>query len=161
MSIATQSRRKPRERAPTKKTWGKKKCDNCNRVFVKGRKNQKFCKTKPDGTPSNCLEEFHRNRSAFGPLKVRIEGMIREHTKEFKKQISVEIADLRKSVKQLESRRDDVTDSEISNNLLQTTVALAYQMRILQEKVSAMEAQAQEARNKSAASVPLTPDFAR
>jgi hypothetical protein len=140
MSIATQSRRKPRERAPTKKTWGKKKCDNCNRVFVKGRKNQKFCKTKPDGTPSNCLEEFHRNRSAFGPLKVRIEGMIREHTKEFKKQISVEIADLRKSVKQLESRRDDVTDSV--NALNEAVLKLE------------MRTEALEARNKSAASAP-------
>jgi hypothetical protein len=80
MSLAPRSRKRSSEPAQPK-TWGTKKCKNCDRKFIKSRKNQEFCKTAPDGTASQCKAEFYRNRSAFGPLKGRIEGMIREHTK--------------------------------------------------------------------------------
>lgn len=42
---------------------------------------------RKDGTVSTCKDEFHRNRSAFGPLKGRIEGFIREQTKDLRKQM--------------------------------------------------------------------------
>ena len=70
------------------KTFGIKKCKNCDRRFVRHRKNQLFCKVLPNGEPSNCKGEFHRNRSAFGPLKGRIEGFIREQTKDLRKRVS-------------------------------------------------------------------------
>jgi hypothetical protein len=81
MRLPRQSKTRPSEDA-TAKTYGRAKCKNCDQRFIKLRPNQEFCKFKKDGTASNCKNEFHRNRSAFGPLKGKIEGMIREHTKE-------------------------------------------------------------------------------
>lgn len=114
MSLAPRSKRRPSEPAP-KKTYGTKKCKNCDRRFTRERANQEFCKIAKDGTPSQCKAEFHRNRSAFGPLKGRIEGMIREQTKllrativQLQKNIDgLQLPELRARVTALELKQPD------------------------------------------------------
>jgi hypothetical protein len=109
MSLAPQSRKRSSEPAQPK-TWGTKKCKNCDRKFIKSRKNQEFCKTAPDGTASQCKAEFYRNRSAFGPLKGRIEGFIREQTAPLRKRI----AELEAAVTRLQQDRTEPSHREQS-----------------------------------------------
>jgi hypothetical protein len=102
MSLAPRSRKRSSEPAKPK-TWGRKKCKNCDRHFIRSRKNQEFCKVAPDGTASKCKAEFYRNRSAFGPLKGRIEGFIREQTRDLRKKV----AELERVVIEIQNRKPD------------------------------------------------------
>ena len=54
---------------------------NCNAWFPLTKPNRKFCCSK-------CKDEFGQHGSAFGPLKTRIETMMKRHTNELREQIS-------------------------------------------------------------------------
>lgn len=57
-----------------KKPGRRVRCDNCDTRFHKSRKDQRFC-------CANCRKEFFANGgSAFGPLKVRLEKLVRSIT---------------------------------------------------------------------------------
>jgi hypothetical protein len=103
MPIAHRSKADLSGAAPAQKTYGRKRCKNCNAMFTRTKPNAEFCKVKKDGTPSNCKNEFHHNRSAFGPLKGRIEGFIREQTRDLRKKV----AELEKVVIALQNGKPD------------------------------------------------------
>lgn len=102
MSTRPKSKTEPPQPAPAK-TYGRAKCKNCDRRFIKERPNQVFCKWLPDGTRSQCKAEFHRNGSAFGQLKGRIEGFIREQTKDLRKKV----AELERVVIAIQNQKPD------------------------------------------------------
>jgi hypothetical protein len=87
MPLSAEAQRK--RRAKIKKLadppkFRRKRCDNCGELFQPTRAYpvQKFCQ-------DNCRKEFHKNGgNAFGPLKSKIEGMIRKGTAELEKQIN-------------------------------------------------------------------------
>jgi ribosomal protein L37AE/L43A len=55
-----------------KKLGPRKRCDNCDKRFHKNRKDQRFC-------CGNCRKEFFANGgNAFGPLKVRLEKLVKQ-----------------------------------------------------------------------------------
>lgn len=54
---------------PTRK---RKRCDNCGEWFPLTKPNRRFCNTQ-------CKNEFGSHGSAFGPLKTKIENLIRKH----------------------------------------------------------------------------------
>jgi ribosomal protein L37AE/L43A len=61
-----------KEAAGPKKLGPRKRCDNCDKRFHKNRKDQRFC-------CANCRKEFFANGgNAFGPLKVRLEKLVKQ-----------------------------------------------------------------------------------
>lgn len=50
----------------------RKRCDNCGEWLELTKVNRRFCNTE-------CKNEFHSHGSAFGPLKTKIETLIRKH----------------------------------------------------------------------------------
>ena len=65
-------RRAAKKRLEDPKKFPRKHCRNCNKLFPMTRPNRGFCSTK-------CVREFHQNGgNAFGPLKIRLEKLVRE-----------------------------------------------------------------------------------
>jgi ribosomal protein L37AE/L43A len=61
-----------KQAAGPKKLGPRKRCDNCDKRFHKNRKDQRFC-------CANCRKEFFANGgNAFGPLKVRLEKLVKQ-----------------------------------------------------------------------------------
>ena len=58
-------------RAP-KKTFKRRRCENCNRLYTPIREDQRFCQHDGD----NCRKEFHRYGSSYGPLKTGLHKAI-------------------------------------------------------------------------------------
>src|SRR5271154_2023750 len=72
MRIPQRTTASPQESpAPTpKKKFPKKRCLNCDKKFEKTKPNRKFCK-------QDCKDEYNRHGSAFGPLKTRLERIVK------------------------------------------------------------------------------------
>lgn len=60
----------------------RRRCDNCGEFYPQTRKHKRFCKEQ-------CKKEFHQHGAAFGPLKQRLEKLIR---KEVAGQVGIEVA---------------------------------------------------------------------
>jgi hypothetical protein len=66
----------------------KMRCHNCNKLTPKNRYNQKFCSI-------TCKREYEQNGgTAFGPLKTRLEKLVREITKDLSKRLGIAEAQL-------------------------------------------------------------------
>jgi protein-arginine kinase activator protein McsA len=90
-------RRNPEEDAVRRKRLKlrRKRCANCDNRFWQVRSDQRFC-------CGNCRKQFFANGgNAFGPLKSRLEKMIRKHSGELEKRIRV----LENRVAEIESLR--------------------------------------------------------
>jgi len=83
---------RPREIKPKQKPH-RRHCHNCNRLYWPETPWQRF-------DTEQCRKEFHHHGGAFGPLKIRLEKIIRVSIKELK----VKIADLERRIVRLESR---------------------------------------------------------
>jgi len=72
MRIPQRTTASPQESpAPAPKPkFPKKRCLNCDKKFEKNRPNRKFCQ-------QSCKDEYNRHGSAFGPLKTRLERIIK------------------------------------------------------------------------------------
>jgi hypothetical protein len=67
---ANQTQQAPSE----KKTFKRRRCQNCNALYMPTREDQKFCRTLPD--PDKCRKEFYRYGSSYGPLKTGLHKAI-------------------------------------------------------------------------------------
>jgi hypothetical protein len=64
------------------KVFPRKRCLNCDTPFPKTHPKKKFC-------CDNCRKEFHANGgNAFGPLKTRLEKLVRQITAELQREVS-------------------------------------------------------------------------
>lgn len=69
-------RRAQQKKLEEPKKTRRRRCDNCDNRFHPARKDQRFC-------CGNCRKEFFRNGgNAFGPLKVRLEKLVHQITRE-------------------------------------------------------------------------------
>lgn len=65
----------PPQQAPSeKKTFKRRRCQNCNKLYMPSREDQKFCRDLPD--PDKCRKEFYRYGSSYGPLKTGLHKAI-------------------------------------------------------------------------------------
>ena len=63
------------EGSPTKlKTFKRRRCQNCNKLYTPTREDQKFCRELPD--KDKCRKEFYRYGSSYGPLKTGLHKAI-------------------------------------------------------------------------------------
>ena len=53
----------------------RKRCDNCGKPFVSDHPRKRFC-------AKTCSDEFHRYGAAFGPLKEKMEKLVRRWVRE-------------------------------------------------------------------------------
>lgn len=86
------------------------RCDNCNELFEKTRKDHRFCK-------EGCRKEFFANGgNAFGPLKTRLEKLVRSITGEMERnltRVAIAVAELRIEIKDL--RTSNGADAEAAS----------------------------------------------
>lgn len=75
------------------KHYRRMRCDNCFAPTPKRTGNKRFCSDQ-------CRKEFHRHGSAFGPLRVKLEKIIAQATRELRAEL--EAAKLR--IARLEAR---------------------------------------------------------
>lgn len=57
-----------------KKVFKRRRCQNCNKLYLPTREDQKFCRTLPDR--DKCRKEFYRYGSSYGPLKTGLHKAI-------------------------------------------------------------------------------------
>jgi hypothetical protein len=108
----TKSAIRPQDDAPSdKKTFKRRRCQNCNALYMPTREDQKYCRTLPD--PDKCRKEFYRYGSSYGPLKTGLHkaidkkyaALFREMTARFideRKRNGLGIAELERRIERLE-----------------------------------------------------------
>jgi len=68
----SKTRKQAQEPRAPKKTFKRRRCENCNRLYAPIREDQRFCQHDGD----NCRKEFHRYGSSYGPLKTGLHKAI-------------------------------------------------------------------------------------
>jgi hypothetical protein len=68
---------------PEKKNHNRR-CDNCGDIFLKMRKDQRFC-TKNNGA---CRKQFHKFGAAYGPLKSGLESALQKKYEDLSREIA-------------------------------------------------------------------------
>jgi hypothetical protein len=71
-------------RIPTKKQFKRRRCDNCNRLYLPVRADQRFCRELPDR--DKCRKEYWRYGSSYGPLKTGLRKVIEKKYEELLKE---------------------------------------------------------------------------
>ncbi len=56
------------------KPFKRRRCQNCNRLYLPSRDDQKFCRELPD--KDKCRKEFYRYGSSYGPLRTGLHKAI-------------------------------------------------------------------------------------
>jgi hypothetical protein len=76
--------RAQKKRLEDPKKLPRKHCKNCNKLFPLSKPWREFC-------GDNCRKEFHANGgNAFGPLKTRLEKLVRQITGELERRLNVQ-----------------------------------------------------------------------
>ena len=76
--------RAQKKRLEDPKKLPRKHCKNCNKLFPLTKPTREFC-------GDNCRKEFHANGgNAFGPLKTRLEKLVRGITGELERRLNVQ-----------------------------------------------------------------------
>jgi hypothetical protein len=80
----------PPQQAPAeKKTFKRRRCENCNKLYMPSRADQKFCRNLPD--PDKCRKEFYRYGSSYGPLKTGLHKAIDKKYRELERETNATI----------------------------------------------------------------------
>ena len=70
---------------PPKKIFKHRRCQNCNKLYLPTREDQKFCRTLPDR--DKCRKEFYRYGSSYGPLKTGLHKAIDKKCAEMQREV--------------------------------------------------------------------------
>ena len=106
---------RPQEAPLEKKIFKRRRCQNCNKLYMPSREDQKFCRDLPD--PDKCRKEYYRYGSSYGSLKTGLHKAIDKKYAELEKQmrgtirtfalsiqvLTNDILDLRRRVADLDS----------------------------------------------------------
>ena len=84
-SVAVTVKKKPR----------RKRCENCNALMEMRVEHKRFC-------CDNCRKEYHQNGGAFGPLKGRLERLVRSWMKSYQIDMDQNLIRLQQRVETLE-----------------------------------------------------------
>jgi hypothetical protein len=84
LSAKAQAERRARlKRLQDPRIFARKHCKNCNKLFPLTKPTREFC-------GDNCRKEFHANGgNAYGPLKTRLEKLVRGITRDLETQLDM------------------------------------------------------------------------
>ena len=91
---------------PLKKTFKRRRCQNCHNLYMPTREDQKFCRTLPDR--DKCRKEFYRYGSSYGPLKTGLERAIEKKYAALEKEMSARFKALSSVVVDHGRRLDEI-----------------------------------------------------
>lgn len=84
-----------------KPPFKRRRCQNCNKLYLPSREDQKFCRDLPD--KDKCRKEFYRYGSSYGPLKTGLHKAIDKKYAELRKGWIAEIKDQSRRIDRLEA----------------------------------------------------------
>jgi len=84
------------------KPFKRRRCQNCNRLYLPSREDQKFCRELPD--KDKCRKEFYRYGSSYGPLKTGLHKAIDKKYAELAKSLTFRMVPVVEALARLEVR---------------------------------------------------------
>jgi hypothetical protein len=107
----------PPQGSPSKpKFFKRRRCQNCNKLYLPTREDQKFCRTLPDR--DKCRKEFYRYGSSYGPLKTGLHKTIEKKCAELEKHYTKVYGEMRGTLANLRAAVADMRTDLLALKLL-------------------------------------------
>jgi hypothetical protein len=107
----------PPQGSPTNpKLFKRRRCQNCNALYMPTREDQKFCRTLPDR--DKCRKEFYRYGSSYGPLKTGLHKAIEKKCAELEKHYAKVYREMRGTLANLRAAVADMRTDLLGLQLL-------------------------------------------